>query len=122
LGFYRKCGIELVREQIEKEYTHFHPYDIDQLGLLVWPTKRFDVEIVSDLRALDVIRPNPEFEAAQAGMVPTQRTSLIFSATHTSWKEWETIWSPRDTAASVDSQIPVACLSPPLELTVAVRS
>ena len=104
-GFYRKCGIDLVREQLETNLTQQHPYDIDSVGLIVWPTKRFDVEIVADLEAEITIIPLPAFQAAEAGLAPIQRERLVFSATHTDWNEWEKIWSDNQLATSSNTKL-----------------
>nr|MCU0713940.1 AEC family transporter [Pirellula sp.] len=95
-GFYRKSGIELVREQIERAFTKRYPYDVDSVGLLVWPSKSFDIEIVTDLMAEGDLRPMPEAQAAEAGLQPTPRERVIFESTSTTWSDWETLWSERD--------------------------
>jgi len=98
-GFYRKCGIELVREQLEANVVRDHPYDIDAVGLLVWPTERFDVEITLDLSGDGWIRPQPEFQANAVGMIALEREQVLFSATHTDWKVWEELWSCQEHAS-----------------------
>ena len=94
-----------MREQIETNLTQQHPYDIDSAGLLVWPTKRFDVEIVADLEAEGTITPLPALQAAEAGLAPIERERLVFSATHTDWKKWERIWSDNQLATSSNTKI-----------------
>ncbi|MEQ1831138.1 MAG: hypothetical protein ABL921_34650, partial [Pirellula sp.] len=106
-GFYRKSGIDLVREQLESNLTQQHPYDIDSAGLLVWPTKRFDVEIVADLEDERTITPLPAPQAAEAGLAPIERERLVFSATHTEWKQWESIWSDNRLATSSNTKISI---------------
>jgi hypothetical protein len=95
-GFYRKSGIELVREQLENSFTKRYPYDIDSAGLLIWPSKSFDIEIVTDLKADGELRPTPEDQAAEAGLHLTPRERVIFSSTNTSWANWETLWIERN--------------------------
>jgi len=97
-GFYRKCGVELVREQLEANFTKRHPYDIDAVGLLVWPRGRFDVEITANLKAEGMIKPIPAEQAADAGLVPIEREKIQFASSHTDWKEWERIWTDNDFA------------------------
>jgi len=97
-GFYRKCGVELVREQLEANFTKRHPYDIDAVGLLVWPLGRFDVEITANLKAEGMIKPIPAEQAADAGLVPIEREKIQFASSHTDWKEWERIWTDNDFA------------------------
>lgn len=91
-GFYRKCGIDLVREKLETNVIKDHPYDIDQAGLIVWPSSRFDVEIVMDLNSEGKITPHPEVEAAKAGFEPIDREKVLYSATSTDWSSWENTW------------------------------
>jgi hypothetical protein len=91
-GFYRKCGIDLVREKLQTNVTKSHPYDIDLAGLLVWPSNRFDVELVMDLNGEGFITPKPEVEAAKAGFKPIAREKVLYSATSTDWNTWENTW------------------------------
>ncbi|HUP76995.1 MAG TPA: hypothetical protein VM260_00445, partial [Pirellula sp.] len=104
-GFYRKCGIDLVRQQIETNFTKNHAYDVDSAGLIVWATTQFDVEIVADLEHEGVIQPQPAFQAAQAGIVPIEREKVVFSATHSDWKVWERIWSDKSLSTSPMNRI-----------------
>jgi hypothetical protein len=104
-GFYRKCGIDLVRQQVESNFTKNHAYDVDTQGLVVWPTTQFDVEIVANLEQEGVINPQPAFQAAEAGIAPIEREKLVFSATHSDWKEWERIWSDKSLATSSMNRI-----------------
>ena len=104
-GFYRKSGIDIVREQLENSLTKKHPYDIDSAGLLVWPKNRFDVEIVFDLKAEGTISPVPAIQASEAGLFPISSAEAIFSATHTKWKDWERIWSDKEAATAPNSRI-----------------
>jgi len=97
-GFYRKAGIDLVREQLESSLTKKYPYDIDSAGLLVWPSHRFEVEIVADLKADGMICPLPAIPAVEAGLMPVASEEVIFSATHTEWKNWKRIWSDKEAA------------------------
>lgn len=92
-GFYRKCGIDLVREQLESNLTAKHPYDIDTKGLVIWPTPQFEVEIVADLKSEKLISLQPTQQAALAGFGPISPAKVVFSATHTDRFEWERIWA-----------------------------
>jgi hypothetical protein len=95
-GFYRKSGIELVREQIESAITKQYPYDIDSAGLLIWPSNAFDIEIIADLKVDGDLHPTPEVQAAEAGLHPTPRERVIFSSTHSKWSDWEALWFEQD--------------------------
>ncbi len=82
-----------MREQVENSFTKRYPYDIDSAGLLIWPTKSFDVELVTDLNTDGDLRPVPEYKAAEAGLLPTPRERVIFSSTSTIWSDWEDLWN-----------------------------
>ena len=115
-GFYRKCGVELVREQIESNFARDYPYDIDTLGLLIWPTARFDVEILAELKNEGVIRPTPVLPAGDSGLVPIDHARVLFSATHTDWNEWERLWtvSRDENSAETTPVFPTACIRGPI--------
>jgi hypothetical protein len=95
-GFYRKCGIDIVREQLEANFTKQHPYDVEADGLLVWPRGRFDVEVTASLKVEGMVNPLPAEQAAQAGLHPVNREEILFSSSHTDWQEWERIWLEND--------------------------
>ncbi|HZJ68307.1 MAG TPA: hypothetical protein VFD36_32620 [Kofleriaceae bacterium] len=53
-GFYRRSGVDLVREQLERAIAGDDeppPYDISDEGLIVWPGHGYQTEAVYDLRA-----------------------------------------------------------------------
>lgn len=104
-GFYRKCGIELVREQLESNFTKQHPYDVDSTGLRIWPLGRFDTEIAADLKGEGMVRPVPIDQAAKVGLVPIEREKILFASSHTDWSEWERIWSEKDFAIQLSPLI-----------------
>ena len=123
-GFYRKCGIDLVREQIETNFTRDYPYDIDNDGLLIWPTVQFDVEILASLTKEGLVRPVPAAKAADAGLVPIAHEKIRFSATYTEWQEWERIWSTEETNLKSDltKSVTASCTaSPTPPIVLAIR-
>jgi hypothetical protein len=61
--------------------------------LLIWPSKSFDLELVTDLNAEGDLQPVPEYKAAEAGLQPTPRERVIFSSTSTIWADWEGLWN-----------------------------
>jgi len=99
-GFYRKCGIELVREQIEFNLTGSDPYDIDSKGLVIWPKSQFDIEIVADLTSDSTIVPQPAEQANAVGLKPIQNDLVVFADTHTDRKAWENLWSNKDLSSA----------------------
>lgn len=55
-GFYKLAAVDVVREQLEhalqgRPEAPPPPYDLADEGLVVWPARGFEVEIVYDLRA-----------------------------------------------------------------------
>ncbi|MFO0427883.1 MAG: hypothetical protein ACK526_15050 [Planctomyces sp.] len=111
-GFYRKAGVELVREQIERNYIGQREYDINATGLSIWADPAFEREITVDLHRRQTIRPSPHSDAIQAGLSSIERDGLVFSESKTDWKEWEDLWRPVVTAQGV-SLSPPACSRPP---------
>jgi len=107
-GFYRKCGIDLVREQLESTFVSNHPYDINAEGLAIWPKGVFSNEIQVDLNRKGVIRPVPASEAAAAGITSMDREIVVFADSEMLWQEWEALWTPTTTSASAEP-LPPAC-------------
>jgi hypothetical protein len=107
-GFYRKSGIDLVREQLEANLIRRHPYDINAEGLAVWPDGAFDSEIQIDLNRKGLIRAIPASEAAAAGMGSVERETIVFSESATRWSDWETLWNPPTSATGLTA-LPAAC-------------
>ena len=104
-GFYRKGGIDLVREQLENNLTREHPYDIDSEGLRIWPSQQFEVELVANLRDEKMIAPLPSLQASQAGLKPIEREKIVFSATETEWTQWERTWLSKESSSDESSKI-----------------
>ena len=116
-GFYHKAGVELVREQMERQLVGPHPYDIASEGLTIWPERRFDDEIVCDLHRRHQIRPVPAARAADYSLPPVSRELVVFSESKLPWAEWQELWqqpvidaerSESGAPASTDS-LPLAC-------------
>ncbi|MBL8812410.1 MAG: hypothetical protein JNM43_19760 [Planctomycetaceae bacterium] len=92
-GFYRKCGIDMVREQMEAKFLHGHQYDINWEGFAIWPHGMFSHELTVDLYRKGNLRPLPAAEAAAAGIQPVDRESVLFFETGTAWADWVQLWS-----------------------------
>lgn len=107
-GFYRKGGIDLVREQLETNFIHNHPYDINAEGLAIWPNGMFSYELQVDLNRAGPIRPVPASEAAAAGINSAEREAVVFSESQTHWTDWEALWTIPASSASSKS-LPAAC-------------
>jgi len=113
-GFYRKSGIDLVREQLEANFIHGHPYDINAEGFAIWPNGQFEKELSVDLFRKGHVRPTPAAEATAAGIIPTDRDAVVFNESRTEWIHWQYLWTPTDFAGGTQS-LPPACSQTPAE-------
>ncbi|MEO2029481.1 MAG: hypothetical protein ABGZ23_26720 [Fuerstiella sp.] len=108
-GFYAKAGVDLVREQMERNLIGPHPYDVCGTGLIVWPDRQFDREIHIDLHRRHQIRPTPVSMSASYGLQPVSREAVVFAESHTRWVEWQQVWAtPVDSESS--TPLPLACM------------
>jgi hypothetical protein len=109
-GFYRKCGIDMVREQMEAKFLHGHQYDINWEGFAIWPHGMFSHELTVDLYRKGNLRPLPAAEAAAAGIQPTERENVLFFETGTDWSDWVVLWT-----LTPEHQQPLACRQLPTQ-------
>jgi hypothetical protein len=107
-GFYRKCGVDLVREQLEAAFLKQHPYDINADGLVIWPGGEFRVELAVDMARKGALRPLPADHAAAAGLHPADRSAVLFFESRTLWNEWVKRWD-----TDTDRSLPQACRQAP---------
>jgi hypothetical protein len=108
-GFYSKAGVDLVREQMERNLIGPHPYDVGDSGLVVWPDRQFDREIHIDLHRRHQIRPTPVSMSASYGLQPVSREAVVFAESRTRWAEWQQVWTtPADSETS--GPLPLACM------------
>src|SRR5262249_30060945 len=66
-GFYKRSGVDLVREQLEHAIAGDEPpppYDISDEGLVVWPGHGYQTEAIYDLRAA---QPVPAMRGTPGG-------------------------------------------------------
>jgi hypothetical protein len=106
-GFYRKCGIDMVREQMENEFLKGHPYDINSEGLSIWPHGQFRQELKIDLSRKGMLKPVPADQAAVAGLHAIDRSQVLFFESRTLWDDWVNA-GPATTACA----LPMACTAP----------
>ena len=109
LGFYRKAGVEIVREQLERNLVGKHPYDVVSAGLVIWPEARFDHEVTVDLNRPHQIWPLPTPLAVTFGISPTSAESVLFSKSNTNWYEWGRLWHV-DSENTDGDHLPLACV------------
>ncbi|HEX7840675.1 MAG TPA: hypothetical protein VF469_24525, partial [Kofleriaceae bacterium] len=111
-GFYKRSGVELVREQLEHALAGDGdppPYDISDEGLMVWPGNGYQTEAIYNLRSL---RPSPTLRGAPwSGELPvlTGRHALYFCEP-LPWALWTTVW---EQLARGDAPLPILA-GPPL--------
>ncbi|MEZ6058815.1 MAG: hypothetical protein R3C19_00470 [Planctomycetaceae bacterium] len=111
LGFYRKAGVELVREQMERHLLGLHPYDICDEGLQIWPEGQFQKVVTVDLHRRHQVRPMPVSLAASCGLQPVARESVVFAQTEILWSEWQHVWAtPESDNGSATAAPPLACM------------
>ncbi|MFM7057587.1 MAG: hypothetical protein ACKO2P_11770 [Planctomycetota bacterium] len=110
-GFYRKCGIDMVREQLESAFLRNHPYDINSEGLAIWPHGQFRQELTMDLSRKGLLRPLPADVAATAGLHPVERSLVLFFESRTLWDDWVQRWTLAD-----GLEVPRACTTQPAHL------
>lgn len=113
-GFYRKSGIDMVREQLETNFIQTHPYDINSEGFAIWPNGNFDKELIVDLSRKGAVRPTPGSAATTAGIFPTDRDAVLFNESNTEWTTWQYLWTPVD-AAGDSRSLPPACSQTPVQ-------
>ena len=109
LGFYRKAGVEIVREQVERNLVGNYPYDVCAAGLVIWPEVQFEREVTVDLHRPHQVRPMPSPLAVTFGISPASAENVLFSKSETNWYEWGRLW---DVAAgdTEGQQFPLACV------------
>ena len=107
-GFYRKCGVDMVREQLQAAFIYSHPYDINSEGLVIWPGGEFRNEVRVDLARKGQLRPVPTELATAAGLHPADRIAVLFFESRTSWDDWARRWETNS-----DHSTPRACSHAP---------
>jgi hypothetical protein len=93
-GFYKRAGVDLVREQLEYAIAGDEPpppYDISDEGLVVWPSRGYQTEAVYDLRAL---YPTPKLRGAPwSGELPgLAGRHALYVREVLSWAVWTRVW------------------------------
>ena len=111
-GFYRRSGVDMVREQLEASLVHTHPYDIDSEGITIWPAGDFSSEVTVDLTRKYRLRPMPAERARQAGIDTANKQQVLFAETYVEWHAWVQCWElPQNADGQSDNPLPAACRS-----------
>lgn len=93
VGLYKMAAVDLVREHIEQQFgSPPHPYDISEAGLVVWPTRTYDAELIYSLEERPTITPRPRSIARVAGLDPVPATALIFALHPVPLTAWIAYW------------------------------
>jgi hypothetical protein len=92
-GFFKKAGVDLLREEIEQCFApESPPYDIAAEGLVVWPGKDYEAEVVYDLSEGPVLHPRP-VEGQPPMMMPQLKADeLLFRNRPFAWQQWVDAW------------------------------
>lgn len=93
-GFYRRSGVDLVREQLEHALAGDDeppPYDISDEGLVVWPGHGYQTEAVYDLRAAF---PVPRMRGAtwSGELPPLAGHHALYFREALAWSAWTSAW------------------------------
>ena len=99
IGLYKMAGVELTREQLSALLPAACAYDVDDDGLLLWPTEDFGTEVRYHIHepeerfVPELIGPAPD----GLSLSPLADAELRFARNPVTWSQWVTAW--RDTEA-----------------------
>ncbi len=94
LGLYKAVGIDLVRQQIEAEFSPPAPcYGFSPAGLIVWPDERQDAEVLYDLREAPWVAPQVVRGLPRRRLPTIERGRLLFAAVPIAWDRWVEVWN-----------------------------
>jgi hypothetical protein len=109
-GFYKLCGVDLIREQVD---ACFRPskvhWLVDAFGLTVWPETGAEGRAVYPLKTHGALRP--KLEGAVSPPLPElQAETLIYSAVPISWDRWVETWTRDQKGEKAQPLVPVGLL------------
>ena len=113
LGLYKTAGVDLVRQQIENQFTPPTPwYTITAEGLVLWPEPSEDVEVLYDLHESAWIAPQSIRGLARRSLPTVTRQQLVFAEVLLAWDDWVMAWNQDsvDWNHSRESVVPVKVL------------
>jgi hypothetical protein len=93
LGFMRKCGVFLIRAQVESEFSKGKPYDLQDQGMVVWANKDFLQKCDVQFDGPHVSSFQPSSLAKSLGLADIPDRRWIFAASETTWTQWEQAWN-----------------------------
>ncbi len=107
IGLYKTAGIELVRQQIDGLFGPPAPwYDVAPAGLMLWPERTADVEVLYALDGSPWIAPQASRGLPQRTLPTVERKQLVFSEVSVAWNDWVEAWN-QDAAGDVCPPGPV---------------
>jgi hypothetical protein len=112
MGLYKIAGIELVRQQIDAEFSPPPWYDVSPQGLVIWPDDQREVEVRYDLHEGPWIAPQNVRGLSPRRLPTIERARLLFSEIPLTWDRWVEVWN-QDVAGQGhprDSILPVRVL------------
>jgi hypothetical protein len=113
-GFYKLAAVDLVREQLEHALQRRPdaappPYDLADEGLVVWPARGFEVEVIYDLHAPSrppaVRGAEHDADAAAADVVDLAGRHAVFGRQELYWSIWAATWQQ---LARGDAPMPIS--------------
>ena len=92
-GFYKRAGIDIVREQLEDALRAMDapPYDLDGDHLIVWPGRGFETEVIYSLRSRRM-RHHVRGAPPPSEPVPLRPQNVLFARQPVYWSVWATSW------------------------------
>jgi hypothetical protein len=124
-GLYSQGGVGLVREQIESHLVAaplpaslqsrggelskgewsaddtFHPYDISDEGLVVWPYGHYESAVHYPLDDSPTSVPRPRSVARAAGLTPLPEAAIVFREHSLDWADWSTYWETEQAVSAI---------------------
>src|SRR5262249_28763328 len=93
IGFFKRAGVDLLREQIEASFPPpCPPYDIADEGLILWPGPEYEATVVYALDEGPAFCPRV-VEGEPAAELPVLAAGqLLFRNQAVDWQEWVQAW------------------------------
>jgi hypothetical protein len=96
-GFYKACGVDVVREQVESALRPGMRFMVGERGLIVETGPRFEAAARYDLDAEGLLVPQPLEGRPPARLRAFSADKLVFKKTEIRWEDWVQTWE-RDLA------------------------
>ena len=87
-GLYKRAGVDIVREQVESLLGAGTAYDISADGLVVWPGKGYETEVVYALHGAGTTRGVVRGKALAEPPASLDLGSLLFARQTILWTAW----------------------------------